>query len=205
LEDSIRCIADRATEAFGAQALRLGVPHVFIVTAFLRGDSYVVTVSNTDDPHFDTITTLRSYFSVQPIRVLHPLAVYGGAGVAAMSHSDRDLLDRVRLRTPRRRRDFLGLLAAVSRRAVRSRTWESGTISSGCVAGHIRPPEQPEALVEVFAGDGIAERIGTPPFVAYGIDTTEMARAMVHYAPTTGERLGLSDFDDALRRSVEPE
>src|SRR3954453_3283105 len=90
------------------------------MAAFLDGQSFLVTITNTDTPVNVSSAKLRRDFVVAPVRVLHPQRVYGGGGVLAVMPEDRDLLARVSEKRPRRPDEFLGLLAAVNRRAARS-------------------------------------------------------------------------------------
>jgi hypothetical protein len=198
LEDSIQHIAEEASRAFGSQAFARRLLHVFIVTAFLKGDAYLVAVANTDTPFGVANPPLRRDFVVQPTRLLAPQAIFGGAGVAAMGPEDRQLLSDASRRQPRRPDDYLGLLGALTRRTARSGRPESATISAGCVTSDL--PPQGSGEVRVVGDGGEESTIEMPPYVLFGIDTTEMSRG-IQRELTAGVPF---DLEDAARRAIEP-
>jgi hypothetical protein len=203
LEDTAELIATRASERFGRLALQARVVHAFAMAAFRGGQAFLVTIANTDTPLNVSSPKLRLDFLVTPMRVLHPQRVYGGGGLLAVTPEDRDLLARASGKRPRRPEEFLGLLAAVNRRAARSGRPGSRTMSAACVGAYL-PPDGGTVQVSVFGDEGNERKIESPPFLLYGFDATEMERAMPKWDPLNRRWVGDWPTDDVLRRGVQP-
>jgi hypothetical protein len=203
LEETADLIAARASDRFGRLALQARVVHAFAMAAYLEGQAFLVTIANTDTPLNASFAKSRREFVVAPLRVLHPQRVYGGGGAHAVTPEDRDLLAHASGKRPRRPDEFLGLLAAVNRRAARSGRRGSRTMSAGCVGAYL-PPDGGTVQVSVFGDEGDERRIESPPFLLYGIDATEIERAMPKWDRTNRQWVGDGVTDAALRRSVQP-
>jgi hypothetical protein len=205
LEETADLIAARASGRFGAMALRGGVLHVFVMTAFSGGQAFVATIANTDTPFNVDSPQLRRDFVVAPMRIIGPFRLYGGAGAFAVAPADRELLERVSEKRPRDPQEFLALLAAVNRRTAGSGRPGSQTMSAGCVASYLPSEEDGTMATEVFGDEGDVKKIAWPPYLLFGIDATEMMRTMPLPGPgKDGRAPDEWGIEEAARRAVEP-
>jgi hypothetical protein len=201
LEETADLIAGRASARFGATAHRAKLLHVFVMAAFSGDTAFVATIANTTTPFGVASPTLRRDFVVAPMRIDGPFRLYGGAGGLAVSPADRELLTRASEKRPRDPEDFLGLLAAVNRRTATSRRPGSEMMSPGCVVSYLPPADDATVATKIFGDDGDEKKIPWPPFLLFGVDATELMRAMV-FRP--GQPPNVVDWEGAARRSVEP-
>jgi hypothetical protein len=183
LENVVQHVADRATQDLGPDASRAGILHVFVVSAFLRNDPYVVLVANTDTPVGTVSPALTQRFKVHPLRVVAPVPIFAGGGVAAVSPADMTLLRETSEKRPRRTPDYLQLLASVNRRAASSRRRGAATVSSACVASYLSVDGG--INTRHFDEKGSGSRIEEPPYLYFGLDFTDVIRNRPLWDPTT--------------------
>jgi hypothetical protein len=132
----------------------------------------------------------------------HSSAMCFGSGMYAVKRSTADsaLLHRALAYRPRRPRDYVGLLAAVNRRAAPR---SGGTVSPWCSGVYM--PELGQGLeYHEFSEHGDPQP-GTPagiPCILFGIDQTDLIRQMMTAIRNRSLRLSAPpdiDFDDSVR------
>jgi len=201
LEELAETIAARASATFGASALRHRIVHYFIATAYLRGEPFVVAIANTES--LFGVGKPTQQFKVHPIRVVDPVPLYAGGGALAVTRADRALLRDVCRRRPRAPADFLGLLAAVNRRAAESGHPSADLITRSCLASYLPPDGR--VTTTFFDATADAKAAQWPPHLLRGVDSTELIEPLVNALRTGDMNIEGAWTDDRLRRSVEPE
>jgi hypothetical protein len=202
LEDIAQVIADRATRRIGDVALCHSLMHSFVISAFLRGEPFVVVAANSSTPFAPGPPVLRPEFVVTPIRVVAPVPVLAGGGAAAVTREDFQLLRHVSGKKPRRPEEYQALLAQVNRRAAESRHPAARLVSPGSLGSYL--PAEDETSQSTFFGERLETTHAIAPFLLRGVDTTEMTDAMPRFGPETRKFVGeWGDQEEALRRSVE--
>jgi hypothetical protein len=174
---------------------RLNLPHVFLAGAYIEGAPWVVGISNMD---LQNPARVLPAFWLDPFHVSDPRDPHcntlfmAGAGRAAVSEEEIVLLDRALRRGPSTAQDMGRLLARTHRRAAESPHPAHRFVSSEC-AWTCMPP------------DGESESVNnrthtTLPSMLFGIDATEMTRAL-HTWRLTDE---LPDLEERGRLSTTP-
>jgi len=147
-----------------------------------------------------------------------PRRLVAGNGREAISAEDWALLDRIKNRRPKRPKDYSQVLANIHQRAKQSKHPARGWISEACSTMFMPPipadPKMGTSLEGMTHWDQSASAPGKtlpePPFVLFGLDFTDTARALYQamQAMEAGQPLDDAEFnrrmDEARRRDLEP-
>ncbi len=201
-------LREQATARFGLQARALGVFHAFLAGAFLGGRPWAVEIRNLRPATAFSPGGIEPGFETVALSVDDPVLLVAGAGRDAVVQADRELLQRVSRRRPRRPEDFMRLLGDVTRRAAESGHPAARTVSRSCSVVFMPP-----------SGDGVkhewygpeAERHLAPvgfSHMLFGIDLGEMARPMLELSQAMWDgRITEEEFnrrtEEAARKAVQ--
>jgi hypothetical protein len=163
---------------------------MFSIGVFLQGRPWVVQIRNFDGRtgailnHFDTtakeITNAGQGFLFGDPRAVIP--------------SEQTKLMKLATRKPRTPKDFRKLLASINRRIAAGPSGK--TVSPGCVT----LPPAGEPVESEFHGKTGASKPLIVPMLLFGVDLTEMQRALVQ---KTASLSSSSNTGDALNQAAE--
>jgi hypothetical protein len=203
LDETLIFIREAASAVLGRPAARAGIPHHFVVGAYLAGNPWIAEISNVSPG-----SGINSRFETRAQRLDGPAVLAAGAR-AAIEPSDFRLLQRVAQARPRRKEDYHRVLADVNARAAAAPHPDSAVISPGCLTHSIHRND-PTVHTQFHGDDAGDESIKVAPLLLFGIDTTEMMRVMSEHmaAVRRGDDVDDDAFsrltEQAARRSVEP-
>lgn len=184
-----------------------GIPHMFSIGAFLAGRAWVVQIRNFIVSSGAPVPTLLGHFDTvaKEITDSGQGLVFGDS--RAVTSADRAQLATLATRRPRRPKDFRGLLASINLRASATASGKV-TISPGCVTTYMPPAGEP--FESEFHNEAASPGPLIVPIILFGIDITEMQRAVTsqittpnELEPNNGKQLQ-QETDRAGERSITP-
>jgi hypothetical protein len=205
-------IRDWATAKWGPTWSAGGWRHWFLVGGFSRGRPVAAEITNASGPPgFGPLPRLE----IKPYPAQEaPQLLIRGAGVGAISSDDRDLLDRITRRQPRRAKSWMRVLAGVHQRAQRSGGPGSATVSEGCLTTSMPPnygTDETGHLEQVLHWErpdaGPDQALPPVPSLLFGLDLTAAWEADHHIrtyldAGQEPPKDALERWSDAIKRGM---
>ena len=204
LMETFNDLADQATDRFGLQLLRLGVPHVFVAATYSGGYRHLVEIRNFPFTAARGQGAVQPNFSVTAIEATAPMVGAAGGGRNAISKKDFERLRQVSQHKPRQPSEFSQLLGDVNQRAASSGRPGSSEMSPSCTVVYMPAAGHPIQTAQYGAP--------TPRSVSHvmsGIDIGEFYNAMVANVDEVWDgRMTEAEFGALLeragRRAVDP-
>jgi hypothetical protein len=183
LDETFIQIRENATRDLAPLLHAPGILHMFSIGAFVAGRPWVVQIRNfivqsglPPGPALNRFDTVAKEITGQGQGFM-----FGDPG--AFTSADLTRLTALATKKPRRPKDFRGLLASLNLRAAAT---ESGriTISPGCVTTYMPPAGEPFESEFHNEADSPAAPL-TVPILLFGVDMTEMQRALMTQLPAS--------------------
>jgi hypothetical protein len=209
LDETLIDLREQATAKIGRQAISIGIPHAFLVGAFLGGNPWAAAIKNVQPPTTFSSGGIQPAFGTTAIQVKDSAVFIEGAGSAAVTKEDRNLLRKISSRKPRRSEEIMKLLGEVSCRAAESRRSGSQSVSRSCTVVYMPP-----------TGDGVRQEWYGPEMdrqqarvevshLLFGIDLAEVVRPMhENFRALADGQINEEEFERMVeasaRKSVQP-
>lgn len=181
LDQSFILIRENATRDLAPLLRANNIHHMFSIGAFLNGRPWAIQIRNFHPSsgarvlnHFDTVAKNIDGMAV---------GLAFGGGPDALAPGDQQRLMATAARKPRTPREFRNFLAAINRRAAKTKSGKK-TISPGCITSCIPPVGEP-AECEFHERSGALKPL-VIPLLLFGIDLTEMQRGMLGGVSVSG-------------------
>lgn len=193
IDDTLFQIRHRATDDLGDTLLKLQVPHMFTIGAFIGGTPWLVQIRN----FRRSANEIERQFETSAMR-LGP----GGKGAVVapwpriISTADEALLAKAVMRRPRNVEQYSDLLASINLRTARLASTQ-GTVSPHCVTSYL-PPVGANVHTRMHNAPIDAPMVSSP-LLLFGIDLTDMMRDTGREPPSPEE------YDRIGRNSVRPD
>jgi len=178
VDSSLVLLRENATKDIAPHMLHVGLPHMFSIGAFVRGQRWVAQIRNfpykggVQGPVSDSFVTIARNFSDQPGQGFW----FGTPGLVSKSQESK--LMSIARRKPRHPEEFEKLLAKFIATAAKTSVGRR-TISASCVTSFITPDGSPGH--STFHGEkGVhGNKPMVIPSLLFGIDVTPMLRGVL--------------------------